>query len=196
MVSVFARNQLEPDIFTKLLNDNCKPTRREMWIYCNICLYSLKLDWALPPSLAGLALPKVAQEARGATHERRAILIPSHALLVRSQVRKLNGASVAASALAITTCLVKSLNPASRPDIYGVLCHVCLGDGYHTSSCTTPARTNHMAGSAREPERQSICTSDTWRHRDSTEPELATSCLPPLRLGGAHDAHDPLPSHF
>ena len=140
--------------------------------------------------------PNVAQEARGATHERRAILIPSHGLLVRSQVRKLNGANVAASVLAITTCLVKNLYLASRPDIYGVLCHVCLGDGYHTSSCTTPARTNHMAGSAREPERQSICTSDTWKHRDSTEPELATSCLPPLRLGGAHDAHDPLPSNF
>ena len=31
----------------------------------------------------------------------------------------------------------------------GVHCNLCLGGGFHPSSCTTPAETNHMAGSAR-----------------------------------------------
>ena len=40
---VFARNQLEPNKFTKLLNDNWKTTRREMWTHCHICQCSLRL---------------------------------------------------------------------------------------------------------------------------------------------------------
>ena len=50
---------------------------------------------------------------------------------------------------------------------HGVHCHICLGDGFHPSSCTTPAETVQKAGSAREPKRHSMCTSDAWRHKDS-----------------------------
>ena len=50
-----------------------------------------------------------------------------------------------------------------------------FGIVFHPSSCTTPAETNHMGNSAGEPIGHSVCTSDTWRHRDSMEPELATS---------------------
>ena len=59
--------------------------------------------WANPSQLA--------QEQ----HARRAILTPSQGLKFRSQVRKWNGANVAANVLAIATCLLKTLNLATRP---------------------------------------------------------------------------------
>ena len=34
-----------------------------------------------------------------------------------------------------------------RNDVH---CNICLGDGFHPSSCTTPEKLNHMAGSAWE----------------------------------------------
>ena len=46
-------------------------------------------------------------------------------------------------------------------------CNICLGDGCHPSSCTTPAETNHMVGSAREPVGHSMVASDAWRYKDS-----------------------------
>ena len=58
---------------------------------------------------------------------------------------------------------------------HGVHCNIFLGDDFHPSRCTTPSENNHMAGSAGEPIGHSMCTSDAWRHRDSTEYE-------PLRL--------------
>ena len=63
----------------------------------------------------------------------------------------------------------------SPPPPLGVQCNFFLGEGFHPSSYTRPAETNRMADSAREPTRHSMCTCDTWWHRDSMEPELTTS---------------------
>ena len=65
-----------------------------------------------------------------------------------------------------------------------------FGNGCNLSRCTTPAETNHMAGSAREPVGHSMCTSNTWMHRDSMDPALATSCVCKIRW----DARRPLDS--
>ena len=51
---------------------------------------------------------------------------------------------------------------------HDVLCNICLDDGFYPFSCTTPAETDHMAGSPREPTRHSMCTSDARRPLDST----------------------------
>ena len=51
--------------------------------------------------------------------------------------------------------------------MHDVHCNICLGDGFHPPSCSTPAETNHMEGSEREHIGHSMCTSDAWRHRDS-----------------------------
>ena len=82
---------------------------------------------------------------------------------------------------------------SGRCDVCGrhsVQCNIFLGDGLHPSSCAAPAETYHTAGSAREPVGHSMCTNDTSRHRDSVEPDLATSCVSQIRL----DARRPLDS--
>ena len=75
----------------------------------------------------------------------------------------------------------------------GVQCNMCLGEG-HPSSCTTPAETNHMAGSEREPIGHSMSTSDTRWHKDSTEPALATSRVSQIKLD-ARRPQDSATSH-
>ena len=54
---------------------------------------------------------------------------------------------------------------------HGVTCNICHVDDFHPSRCTTPSESNHVAGSAWEPEGHSMCTSDVWRDRDSMEHE-------------------------
>ena len=69
----------------------------------------------------------------------------------------------------------------------GVHCKFCLGDGFHPSSCSAPAETNHMAGSAREPTGHSMCISDTWRQGIQWSPSPQLFVL--VRSGWTHDGH-------
>ena len=65
----------------------------------------------------GKPFPTRATRSRRHTCETHNFDTSSDGLSVRSQVRKLNGANIAASVLAIATSLVKTLNLASRLDI-------------------------------------------------------------------------------
>ena len=70
---------------------------------------------------------------------------------------------------------------------HGTHCNICLGDGFHPSSCTTPAETNNMAGSAREP--LDIRCAPAIRRGTGIQWSMSSQLIVLVRSGWTHDGH-------